>query len=65
VSIEALIRTLQELIDAGLPPRTPVLVREETQLNGASWTAPWHIRFGPGPYPISASYPPEIVVYIS
>jgi len=65
VTIETLISHLQELIDAGLEPRTTVYVREKTNLNGAGWTSPRTVTTGYDPYPLSAANDGTLVVYVS
>jgi len=65
VNIETLMSYLQELIDAGLDPRTMVYVREETNLNGAGWVSPRKLTTGYDPHPLSAANDGTLVVYIS
>ena len=64
VSIEGLIRQLQDLVEAGLLPGTTVYVPEKTNLNGAGWCSPREVKPGFDPHPISAPYPAPLVVYI-
>jgi hypothetical protein len=65
VNLETLMSRLQELIDAGLDPRTTLYVREKTNLNGAGWVSPRTVTTGYDPHPLSAANDGTLVVYIS
>src|SRR6266496_2016401 len=65
MNIETLISHLQELIDAGLDPRTMVYVREKTNLNGDGWVSPRTVTTGYDPHPLSAANDGTLVVYVS